>query len=83
MKNRRRIEITIFRRRTTIVLREKSEVGRREGHGDGETLDLVRDESARVVENDLDETRITEPLRRAVSALIREPDANDLNRLRK
>lgn len=29
MKNRRRIEITIFRRRTTIVLREKSEVGRR------------------------------------------------------
>ncbi len=83
MKNRRRIEITTFRRRTTIVLREKSEVGCREGEGDGQTLDLVRDESARVVESDLDETRITEPLRCGVSALIREPDANDLNRLRK
>lgn len=62
MKTRRRIEITAFRRRTTIVLRDRSEVcptGR--PHVDGESPSPIRTGPARAAEIGLDQTQITIP----------------------
>ena len=62
MKKRRRIEITAFRRCTTIVLHDQSGVcpaGR--PPGDGDLPSPIRTEQARAAENDLGQTQITNP----------------------
>lgn len=57
MKKRRRIEITAFRRRTTIVLRERSSPIRRHPEGDSEKLPQQNAELARSAPSDLDQTQ--------------------------
>ena len=61
MKKLRRIEITAFRRRTTIVLRDRSEVCPAERPPcDGESPLIPTDQSP-ATESGLDQTQITNP----------------------
>ena len=58
MKKLRRIEITAFRRRTTVVLRDRSEVvppGR--SHGDDEASPQVQAEPASAAETDPEQSQ--------------------------
>lgn len=55
MKKRRRIEITTFRRRTTIFFRDTSEVGR--PHDNGEASHPERGDLERVKEINLDSSK--------------------------
>jgi len=78
MKNLRRIEITTFRRRTTIVLRDRSEVGPAgPPPGDGEASPPVRADPARAAESDLDQTQTTDPVPPDSLGLIRGRDVNN------
>ena len=57
MKKRRRIEITTFRRRTTIVLRDRSNAGRMRTEGDDEDLPQKHVELVRAARSYLDQTQ--------------------------
>lgn len=62
MKTRRRIEITAFRRRTTIVLRDRSEVAPTgPPPGEKKASCPVHADSAQAAESDLDQTRTGVP----------------------
>lgn len=58
MKKRRRIEITTFRRRTAIVLRDRSKADRmRWAEADDEALPQKHAELVRAARSDLDQTQ--------------------------
>jgi hypothetical protein len=56
MKKRRRVEITTFRRRTVIVLRNRAEA-----HADGEASHRLRADLPTAVDIDSDQTHKTDP----------------------
>ena len=74
MKKRRRIEITTFRRRTSIVLRDESEAG----HVDAEVWrPLCVDPVQQAAENNRDQTQITDPGAAGRFGRSPETDPND------
>ncbi len=76
MKKQRRIEITVFRRRTTIVSRDRSEVGSLgRPNGDSEASHPVHANSACGVEVDRDQAQTNLPTPPGSSSLIK--DTND------
>jgi hypothetical protein len=78
MTKYRRIEITAFRRRTTIVLRDRSKVGPTERPPeDGESPCPTRADPAQVAQIDLDQTQITNPDAAERIGLKRGRDTND------
>lgn len=58
MKKRHHVEITTFRRRTTIVLRNRSKAGRMlRSEGDDEALPQKHDELVPAARSDLDQNQ--------------------------